>query len=425
MGRKRRRKQPQRPKTTRRPAPKKAPAAAPARPERSQRLWLVLGAAGLFFSGSLIGSVVGTQIARQDFEVRLAALERPAPARPAPGMWRREPSKHALSVFLPARPGGTPEPSPAPDTPPQRGEIEGAPEAAPERPSSVAKAGALPEDPAAPTPAELAERPASEAPGPEAEETPAALAQDGPAGEAEPPWRRHAVQVAAIGDRPAIAIVLDDLALNLPNTRKAITLPGPLSLAFMTYGYDLQRLTRSARDAGHELLVHMPMEPQDSSTDPGPNVLTTGMAEADLAQRVDWGLSRFEGFVGVNNHMGSRFTASAPDMARVMAALKRRGLLFLDSQTVSGSVGGQVAAAFGVPFARRDIFIDNTPEPEEIQAQLAKLERLASRRGYAVGIGHPYGETLKALEAWIPEAKARGFVFVPISNIAGRAKVSG
>ena len=421
MGRKRRRKQPQRPKTTRRPAPKKAPAAAPARPERSQRLWLVLGAAGLFFSGSLIGSVVGTQIARQDFEARLAALERPAPARPAPGMWRREPSKHALSVFLPARPGGAPEP----DTPPQRGEIEGAPEAAPERPSSVAKADALAEDPAPPTRAELAETPASEAPGPEAEEPPAALAQDGPAGEAEPAWRRHAVQVAAIGDRPAIAIVLDDLALNLPNTRKAITLPGPLSLAFMTYGYDLQRLTRSARDAGHELLVHMPMEPQDSSTDPGPNVLTTGMAEADLAQRVDWGLSRFEGFVGVNNHMGSRFTASAPDMARVMAALKRRGLLFLDSQTVSGSVGGQVAAAFGVPFAQRDIFIDNTPEPEEIGVQLAKLERLASRRGYAVGIDHPYGETLEALETWIPEAKARGFVFVPISNIVARNRVSG
>ncbi len=416
MGRKRRRKQPQRPKTTRQPAPKKA-AAAPVRPERIQRLWLVLGAAGLFFSGSLIGSVIGTQIARQDFETRLAALERPAPARPAPGMWRREPSKHALSVFLPAKP--------APGPAPQRGETE----SAPERPSSVAEAGALPDEPPPPTRAELAEA-VPVAPEPKAAETPTQPAPVGPADvsppqDAEPAWRRHAVQVAAIGDRPAIAIVLDDLALNLPNTRKAITLPAPLSLAFMTYGYDLQRLTRSARDAGHELLVHMPMEPQDRSTDPGPNVLTTGMAEAELAQRVDWGLSRFEGFVGVNNHMGSRFTASAPDMAQVMEALKRRGLLFLDSQTVSDSVGGQVAAAFGVPFARRDIFIDNTPQPEEIRAQLAKLERLASRRGYAVGIGHPYSETIKALEAWIPAAKARGFVFVPISNIAGRANVSG
>lgn len=408
MGRKRRRKQPQRPKTTGKPAPRKTPGATSVRPERTQRLWLVLGAAGLFFSGSLIGSVIGTQIARQDFDARLAALERPAPARatpgPTPGIWRREPSKHALTVFLPARPGvSEPDAAPPGSRAPQRGELESAPETVPKRPSAAARAGAPPDDPI-------------EAPTQQAHVSPVQ----------EPAWQRYAVKVSGAGERPAIAIVLDDLALNLPNTRKVITLPAPLSLAFMTYGYDLRRLTRRARDAGHELLVHMPMEPQDRSTDPGPNVLVTGMSDADLAQRVAWGLGRFEGFVGVNNHMGSRFTASAPDMARVMEALKRRGLLFLDSQTISGSVGGQVAAAHGVPFARRDIFIDNTPEPEEIRTQLAKLERLASRRGYAVGIGHPYNETIEALEAWIPDAKARGFVFVPISNIVARAaKASG
>ena len=80
--------------------------------------------------------------------------------------------------------------------------------------------------------------------------------------------------------------------------------------------------------------------------------------------------------------MGSRFTASAPDMTEVMTALKRRGLMFLDSQTVSDSVGGQVAEAAGVPFVRRDVFIDNVPEAEKIRAQLAKLERLASRRTF-------------------------------------------
>ncbi len=405
MGRKRRRKQPQRPKTTRQPAPKKAPVAAPPRPERKQWHWLVLGAAGLFFSGSLVGSVIGTQIARQDFETRLAALERSPVDKPVPGMWRREPSKHALTVFLPAKRGAmAPPPS----------EAESSMEAAPDPSPPPVELGALSEDPAPPIPEETAPV-----------EEPVQLAHVSPIQEPEPAWRRHAVEVSAVGERPAIAIVLDDLALNLPNTRKAIDLPAPLSMAFMTYGYDLERLTRSAKEAGHELLVHMPMEPRDRSTDPGPNVLTTGMSEADLAHRIDWGLSRFEGYVGINNHMGSRFTASAREMAQVMAALKQRGLMFLDSQTVSDSVGGQVAEASGVPFARRDVFIDNTPEAARIRAQLKKLERLASRRGYAVGIGHPYSETIEVLEAWIPEAKARGFVFVPISNIVGRTNVSG
>ncbi len=412
MGRKRRRKQPQRPKTTRQPVPKKEPAAAPPRPERKQGHWLVLAAVGLFFSGALIGSVVGTQIARQDFETRLAALERSAVEKPASGMLRREPSKHALTVFLPAKSGTVVSSPSAPES---------APEAVPDPTPPATEIGALSEDPGPPIPVD----PAPVAPEPEPVEEPTRLAHVNPTQEPIPAWRRHAVQVAALGDRPAIAIVLDDLALNLPNTRKAITLPAPLSMAFMTYGYDLERLTKSAREAGHELLVHMPMEPRDRSTDPGPNVLTTGMAEAVLARRIDWGLSRFDGFVGINNHMGSRFTASAREMAQVMAVLKSRGLLFLDSQTVSDSVGGQVAEDLGVPFARRDIFIDNTPETGKIRAQLAKLERLASRRGYAVGIGHPYNETIEVLETWIPEAKDRGFVFVPISNIVGRPNVSG
>ncbi len=385
---------------------------ASARPERKQGHWLVLGAVGLFFSGALIGSVVGTQIARQDFETRLAALERTALEKPASGMWRREPSKHALTVFLPAKASAKVPPPSAPES---------APEAVADSTPPAAEIGALSEDPGPPIPVD----PAPLAPEPEPVEKPTQLAHVNPTQEPMPAWQRHAVQVAALGDRPAIAIVLDDLALNLPNTRKAIALPAPLSMAFMTYGYDLERLTRSAREAGHELLVHMPMEPRDRSTDAGPNVLTTGMSRAVLAKRIDWGLTRFDGYVGINNHMGSRFTASAPEMTQVMTALKRRGLMFLDSQTVSDSVGGQVAEAAGVPFVRRDVFIDNTPEAEKIRIQLAKLERLASRRGYAVGIGHPYSETIEVLEAWIPEAKARGFVFVPISNIVGRANVSG
>ncbi|MDJ0942096.1 MAG: divergent polysaccharide deacetylase family protein [Kiloniellales bacterium] len=371
----------------------------------------MFGAVGLFFSGALIGAVVGTQIARDDFETRLAALERPAAERAAPGMWRRGPSRHDLAVFRPARPA-----PPAPGSLPKDGGAERDPAQAGFEPEARAEAGE-PDEPVSAPPDVATEEPRRLAHVEPTRESPVEIS--------EPAWRRHAVPVGALQGRPAIAIVLDDLGLNLPNTRKAITLPAPLSLAFMTYGYDLPRLTRRAREAGHELLVHLPMEPRDRATDPGPNVLITGMAEADLAQRLDWGLGRFEGFVGVNNHMGSRFTASAPDMALVMQALKRRGLLFLDSQTIADSVGGEVAEAFSVPFARRDVFIDNVAEADDIRTQLAKLERLASRRGYAVGIGHPYSETIRVLEAWIPEAKARGFVFVPISDIVGRRNVSG
>ena len=122
--------------------------------------------------------------------------------------------------------------------------------------------------------------------------------------------------------------------------------------------------------------------------------------------------------VGVNNHMGSRFTASPEGMSLVMDELKARGLLFLDSLTAGNSVAGEMAALRGVPYAVRDVFLDNQPDdPAAIHRQLFLLEQTARERGYAIGIGHPHDGTVDALARWIPEMRARGFALVPISAI--------
>ena len=235
---------------------------------------------------------------------------------------------------------------------------------------------------------------------------------------AEPAWQRFAVPVATPGARPMIAVVLDDLGLNRSGTNRAIELPGPLTLAFMTYAEGLPRMTARARRAGHELMLHLPMAPRDPAFDPGPNVLRAELAPAELARRLDWGLDRFEGFVGVNNHMGSRFTASREAMTPVMAALRARGLLFLDSMTSGASVGGDMARRAGVPYATRDVFLDNeSSDRAAIARQFARLEAVARRRGSAIGIGHPHRATLDVLARWLSEARARGFDIVPVSAI--------
>jgi polysaccharide deacetylase 2 family uncharacterized protein YibQ len=233
-----------------------------------------------------------------------------------------------------------------------------------------------------------------------------------------PPWRRNAVAVAPGGDGPAIALVIDDLGLNRPNSRRTIALPGPLTLAFMTYAEELPDFAAATRAAGHELLVHVPMAPRDPSYDPGPNVLGTDLDPKELLRRLTWGLSRFEGYVGINNHMGSGFTTSLPGMMQVMAVLKARGLLYLDSVTAPASVGGDLAARLGVPYARRDVFIDNDPKDRAaIRRQLVALERVAARNGSAIGIGHPHNATLEELARWIPEVQKRGFRLVPVSAL--------
>ncbi len=243
---------------------------------------------------------------------------------------------------------------------------------------------------------------------------PAPLPQEDPA------WRRNAVAVLDPQARPMIAIVIDDLGLDRRNADRVVRLPGPLTLSFMTYANDLPAQARAAHAAGHELLVHVPMEPLDGHLNAGLNVLRPDLPPDELARRIDWALSRFDGYVGINNHMGSRFTADPAGMAELFAELHRRGLLFLDSRTTAATVGGAMAVRYDVPFAGRNVFLDNEVSAEAVWAQLTKTEADARRTGFAIAIGHPHDGTIAALEQWLPTLSQRGFALVPISRIVER-----
>ena len=240
---------------------------------------------------------------------------------------------------------------------------------------------------------------------------------------ADPPslWRQNAVQAPEAHGRPMIAVVIDDMGIDRRRSARAVELPGPLTMAYITYARGLGRQTRAARARGHELIVHVPMEPDDGGEDPGPNVLGTGQDQAEVTRRLEWGLTRFSGYVGISNHMGSRFTADDRGMAVVMAALRRRGLLFLDSRTTADTVAIGQALKYGVPAASRDIFIDNELTEDAVRQALSDAEAQARTQGYAIAIGHPHDVTLDALAQWLPQLEARGIVLVPLSAIVARA----
>ncbi|WP_338086804.1 divergent polysaccharide deacetylase family protein [Magnetospirillum aberrantis] len=233
----------------------------------------------------------------------------------------------------------------------------------------------------------------------------------------QPAWVKYAVPAPPTHGRPMIAVVIDDLGVDRRRSEKVIPLRAPLTLAWMTYAQDLPRLTHEARAHGHELLVHVPMQPQGGNWDPGPDVLEVGVHPEENRRRLTWGLNRFEGFVGINNHMGSRFTGDRVGMVVVMEELRRRGLLFLDSVTTEKSVGRETARSYGVPFAARNVFIDNEQSVAKVLAQLQKAEAHARRYGSAIAIGHPHDSTIEALRQWLPGLEAKGLVLVPVSAI--------
>lgn len=238
-----------------------------------------------------------------------------------------------------------------------------------------------------------------------------------------PPWRANAVAFHAPAGRPMVAVVIDDMGLDRKRSARAVKLPGPLTLSWLPYAEDLPAQTAAAKAAGHELMLHLPMEPS-IPVNPGPDALLTSLDAGENLRRLDRALGRFAGMVGVNNHMGSRFTADRAALRPIIAEINRRGYLWYDSRTAPASVGMALAAEIGAPWAGRDVFLDHVMTAAEVAKALNKLETLAKQHGVATAIGHPHDVTLDALARWLPELPKRGLTLVPLSAVVAAKQPS-
>ncbi len=232
----------------------------------------------------------------------------------------------------------------------------------------------------------------------------------------EQAWRKYAVPFRDLHSKPLVAIVIDDVGLDRPRSKRAWELPGPMTMSFLPYARDLGEQARAARARGHELMLHLPMQP-NGSNDPGPGALLVSLSEAELRQRTNAALESFAGFAGVNNHMGSRFTAFKPGMETVLKQMKPRGLMFLDSRTTAQSVGDQTAHELGVPSIVRHVFLDDEESVEAVRRKLAEAEAVARRQGFVVAIGHPHEATIQALQEWLPTVQGKGLVLAPATAV--------
>lgn len=212
----------------------------------------------------------------------------------------------------------------------------------------------------------------------------------------------------------SIAIVIDDLGADAPSARQAIALPKAVTLSFLPYPALAPQLAAVAARAGHEVMAHVPMEP-DGPHNPGPMVLREGLSAEEIRARLLWALMRLPDAAGINNHEGSRFTADRIALIPVAEMLADRHLFFLDSRTTPQTQVVTVSRAFGVASAGRDIFLDDIETPEAVAAELAATEDRARANGIAIAIGHPHAATLAVLSAWTVDAEKRGFHLVPAS----------
>src|ERR1700688_4328896 len=221
-------------------------------------------------------------------------------------------------------------------------------------------------------------------------------------------------------DAPRIAIIVSGLGVSDSATADAIAkLPGAVTLGFMPYGSDAAPLAGRARARGHEVLLQVPMEPFDyPDNDPGPQTLLTSLTPQQNIDRLYWLMSRFQGYVGLANTMGARFTASETAFAPILHETAKRGLIFVDDGSNPRSVAGRIAGANSLPFAQADVILDSVPTASEIDRALGRLEMAARERSVAVGISSALPVSLDHIAKWAKAAASRGLLLVPISAVA-------
>lgn len=234
-----------------------------------------------------------------------------------------------------------------------------------------------------------------------------------------PVWKRYARPFNANEKRPRIALIVSDLGLARNATDVAVQdLPGEVTLAFSSLVPDLDSWFAKARAAGHEILLTIPMEPNNyPQNDPGPNALLLTLDDAENLVRLKRALDRIQGFIGITPYMGDKFVTSEAKMTPVMQMLRDKELLVLDHSLNGSSVIAPLARLGKMPFSRVDLKIDAAANINSVDEQLANLEKIAKEHGSAVGIALPYPVTFERLKLWIAGLDKKGIALAPLSAL--------
>jgi polysaccharide deacetylase 2 family uncharacterized protein YibQ len=222
--------------------------------------------------------------------------------------------------------------------------------------------------------------------------------------------------------RGQVALIVDDMGNSLEALNDLLSLKQSITVSILPYSAYALETARIAHENNLEILLHLPLESlnnHDMATDTE-GMITAGMSPGEIAQSFEASLVRVPFADGVNNHMGSKFTADASLMRALLTPLKEKGLLFVDSRTTAQTVAYDEALRMGIPAVERNVFLDADADRSRIKSRLIELFKTAQKKGRALGICHPYPETLEALKANFSLFEDYGLEVVPVSRLVSR-----
>ncbi len=220
--------------------------------------------------------------------------------------------------------------------------------------------------------------------------------------------------------KPAyLAVVIDDVPENWDNFRKTfLTLDIPMTFSVFPFVPNAKTLATIIRDAGFDVQIHMPMEPEDyPKMSPGPKAIFTFQSAEENIALIDEACKLLPEAVGLNNHMGSKSTTDLAVMTPVLLRLKQKGMYFLDSKTSPKSICAVASAQTGVLYIANQLFLDDTQRTASVADYLDRAAAIALEKGYTVAIGHTYKETYEAITSRIVNYEKRGIEFITVREL--------
>ncbi|CAM4354322.1 divergent polysaccharide deacetylase family protein [Paenibacillus phoenicis] len=231
---------------------------------------------------------------------------------------------------------------------------------------------------------------------------------------------------AALKPRSAshkVAVIIDDLGNGMAGTEEILNLPIKLTVAVMPFLETTQEDARRAHEYGHDVIIHMPMEPKQGKAEwLGPGAILSSMTDEEIRQRVEAAIDQVPYAIGMNNHMGSKVTEDERVMSVILEVCRERGLFFIDSKTNSRSVVPRLSEKMGLPRLENDIFLDDVGSEAHVTKQLRQVLNILNKgkRNSCVTIGHvgvQGKKTAAALKKNIPILQAEGVQFIGTSEL--------
>lgn len=235
-----------------------------------------------------------------------------------------------------------------------------------------------------------------------------------------PPAAADESRAASLGGGHTVTIVIDDFGNGMKGTEEMLQLPIQFAVAVMPFMPTTKQDAEAAHKLGHDVLIHMPMEPnQGKRSWLGPGSITAELSDAEVRQRVEAAIAEVPHAVGMNNHMGSKITADERIMSIVLTVCREHGLFFLDSKTTPRTVVSKIANELGVPVLENNFFLDDVYTVEHISKQVGKLRKHMADHEHTITIGHvgpPGLKTASVLRQSIPALQAEA-IFVKPSEL--------